>query len=357
MIIHVHIGHPADVHFFRHAVHAWQNHGHAVHITTRAIPLALHLLRTYGLQHEVISHRGRGSLGLGLELVRVICRLVPRFFRWKADVSISVGGTFTVHAARLAGVRGIMFYDTDTAVAANRITYPFAHTIVTPDAYPHVLGQNHIRYHGFQELAYLHPDHFTPDPGVPLRYGLYPDEPYTIVRFIAWEAAHDIGLRTATEKEKRRLVAAAGRYGRVVMVPESTDSREYHNLCLSIAPEDFHHLLAFARCCVTEGATTASEACLLGTPTVYTNPLRPCYIPKLARYGILRMAGPGEDAPAALDALMSRFPEKTGSVALAQSIVDEHINVAAFITDFVAGRIPAPAERSMNVSSPFRKAG
>ncbi len=40
-------------------------------------------------------------------------------------------------------------------------------------------------------------------------------------------------------------------------------------------PEDFHDLLYFASCCVTEGATTATEACVLGTPVLYANPVHP----------------------------------------------------------------------------------
>jgi len=46
---------------------------------------------------------------------------------------------------------------------------------------------------------------------------------------------------------------------------------------MNIEPEDLHHILAFASLYIGEGATTASEAAILGTPAIYMNPMQVCY--------------------------------------------------------------------------------
>ena len=104
---------------------------------------------------------------------------------------------------------------------------------------------------------------------------------------------------------------------------------------VAIKPEDFHHLLAHATCCVTEGATTASEACMLGTPVLYLNPLQPCYIHTLADTGLLEKALPGEDMTAALKRLRQRFPNAAAAHQAAERLVQSHIDVTAFVTAFI----------------------
>lgn len=332
--IHVDIGHPGHVHFFRHAVVAWQEQGHAVYITCRRIAVVERLLDARGLPYDVVSTRRSGSVGLGVELVEHAFRLYPALRRRRTAVSVSVGGAFTVHAARLAGARAVVFYDTETARVANRLAFPFATSIVTPDVYPHDLGKKHLRYRGFQELAYLHPDRFTPDPGVPAKYGLA-EEPYGIVRFGAWKASHDIGVASASPGEKRALVDAVKAKGRVVIVPEADVAEELREYVMPIDPADFHDLLAGSRCCVTEGATTATEACLLGVPTLYFNPIRPCYIPVLEQYGLLRAVLPGDDMLRALEDQGHRFPDRASARTVRDRIVSDHEDVTRVILSVV----------------------
>jgi len=330
MNIHVDIGHPSDVHFFRHAMAAWREHGHGVFTTCRAIPVAQQLMEGFGIVYEVVS-RKRAGLALGLELIEHAARLWPRLRKNRIDLSVSFGGTFTVHAALLAGCRRVVFYDTDTATAANRITYPFASHIVTPAVYPGNLGRKHRTYRGLKELAYLQPGRFSADASVPAKYGLDGDTPYSVVRFSAWEASHDMGLETATLEDKLELVAALQSRGNVLVVPEGRPPPELAAFCRPIEPQDFHHLLYHAGCCVTEGASTASEAAVLGTPVLYTNPLQPCYIPWLAREGLLGLSPPGDDMPAAL----SRLPRKDALREKAAAFVAAQDDVTAFVVDFV----------------------
>ena len=88
-----------------------------------------------------------------------------------------------------------MFYDTEHAHLSNAITFPFATRVITPECYRTDIGEKQIRYAGYQELAYLHPDRFQPDPGVLDELGFTSNEPYFVVRLVSWKASHDIGQR------------------------------------------------------------------------------------------------------------------------------------------------------------------
>jgi hypothetical protein len=347
MNILVDLGHPGHVHFFRHQIALWREHSHAVTLTSRNIPIVGKLLEAYGLAATVIGTRRRGALGLGLELVERTARLVPVLRSRRIGVAAAIGGALTAPACRLAGVPCVIFDDTDTAGLENRISHPLATVIVTPAGYPRDLGGRQVRYNGLHELAYMHPARFTPDRDVPARYGLDPDAGYAMVRFSSWEAGHDLAARTASLAEKLTLVAALEKRGKVCIVPEGDPPRELAALVPAIAPEDFHHLLALARYCVTEGATTASEACISGVPSLYLNPSRPFYIHELAQTGLLAIGTPGEELTEVLEALFSRFPNAASAREAASRFVAARIDVAAFAADLVetAARARCPSLR------------
>jgi hypothetical protein len=335
MNILIDLGHPGHVHFFRHQIAIWRERGHGVTLTSRAIPIVAELLAAFGLQARVIGRKRRGAAGLGLELLERTARLAPLLQRERIHVAAAIGGALTAPAARLAGVPCVVFDDTDTAGLENRISHPLATVIATPAGYPRNLGSKQVRYPGLHELAYMHPARFTPDPAVPARYGLDAGEPYGVVRLSSWEAGHDLRARAASLDEKLALVETLRKHGRVVVSPEGDPPGELASLTPDIAPEDFHHLLALARFCVTEGATTASEACICGVPALYLNPSRPFYIGELAAVGLLAACSPGEGLVEALEALTSRFPEPAPARQAAAEFLAGRVDVAAFAAELV----------------------
>lgn len=312
MNILIDLGHPGHVHFFRHAAAILAERGHNVSFVTRDIPIVRALLDAYELPAVVVSHKRSGVPGLALELAEHTLRLYPLLLRKRIDVCASIGGTFMAAAARLAGCAVVVFNDTETAPMENRIAYPLATRIFTPAVYPDDLGHKHTRYRGFHELAYLHPDRFKPRPEVLGKYGLSLGEPYALVRYIAWKASHDIGVVPATEAEKTALLEILAARYRVLLIPEGEIAPRFRQLCLDIAPEDFHDLLVHAACCVSEGATTATEAAILGVPCLYINPIRPRNMDAVAAYGTLRQAAPGRDLPEALRAMLDAPPDREG---------------------------------------------
>lgn len=333
MNVLIDIGHPGHVHFFKGAIQRLEQKGHGVRVVTRNLPVALGLLEARGIAYRVLSHKRSGSVGLAMEGLEHNLRLWPLLKRWNIDVCASIGGTYMVLAAFLRGIPRLVFSDTETARLANRFTFPFASRIITPDVYPDDCGPKHVRYKGVHELAYLHPDGFSPDPEVLGKYGLDEGDCFSIVRFCAWQASHDSGLKTAGRETKREIIRILEKQTRVLVIPEGREPEDVERYVVRIDPEDFHSLLYHAAFCVTEGATTATEAGILGVPTLYINPLKPQIIQDMAGLEGFEIAAPDRNLGPALSGFMKRHSDKSAVRHAAQKKFSAHDDVTAMIVE------------------------
>lgn len=267
------ISHPAHVHFFRNALDSWQKRGHKVTIVSREKDITLELLDQYGYPHTCLSKARSGLFGLGLELLEHEGRLYRMMKSNPPDIFVEVGGTFIVHAARLLKKPSVVFYDTENAKISNTITYPFASAICTPVCYQGDAGPKHVRYEGYHELAYLHPNHFTPDKNILEQLELTPDDSYFVVRFVGWAAGHDIAQRGFSTEGKLKLVKALERYGRILITSEGPLPNELEPYRLPLPSSLIHHVLAFSTLYIGESATMASECVVLGVPAIFVSPV------------------------------------------------------------------------------------
>jgi predicted glycosyltransferase len=145
--------------------------------------------------------------------------------------------------------------------------------ICTPTSFLHNLGKRHHRYQGFHELAYLHPDYFTPDPGVLKDLGIHQSDPFILLRFVAWKATHDMGQRGFSLDFKENLIRKLSPFGRVFISSEAPLPANLEPFRINLPPHKIHHVLYYAALFMGEGATMASEAAILGTPAVYSSSL------------------------------------------------------------------------------------
>jgi predicted glycosyltransferase len=165
-----------------------------------------------------------------------------------------------------------VFYDTEHATISNLLSYPFATCIYVPQCYRKQIRWNHVRYNGYHELAYLHPKYFKADPSVLEEAGLQHDEIFTIVRFVGWGAAHDVGVGFYTVN-KIRAVRELSRYGRVLISCEGELPAELETYRLRLNVAKIHHLMAYASLIFGESATMASEGAVMGIPGVFLDPV------------------------------------------------------------------------------------
>jgi predicted glycosyltransferase len=229
----------------------------------------------YQLPYRVTYKRRKGTLAKAIELVFRTLSTYRIARAYKADLFISFGSPTVGVPAKLMGKPFIALTDTEHATEQHALFKPFATVIATPDVFTRDLGPKQIRYAGFHELAYLHPDEFTPDPRELDSLGLKPDERFFVVRFVAWQATHDVGEHGFSADDKRALLRELSKHGRVLLSVEDDDiDPEFRPLVTTFPPEKVHHLLAFATLYIGEGGTMLTEAALLGTPAIFVSTLR-----------------------------------------------------------------------------------
>jgi len=279
--------HPAHFHFFRNVIPALKTMGHDVAITTRRSGTTEALLKHFGHEYHVISRPGRGYFGLMRELIARDFSLFRFARQFRPHAMAAKHGVCISHVGRLLGIPTAGFEDTDHAKLQTWLSWPHLTHVYTEQSYTRHVGSNEKRYNSLNALAYLHPNHFTPNPTVLDRLGIGHGEPYILVRFVGWDAAHDLGHRWNRDDERRHLVAELAKLARVLIVPERTLPDDLTQYVPSIEVHEFHDLMALAAVHVGEGGAAAGEAAVLGVPTIYANPLELGYIHELSRYGLL----------------------------------------------------------------------
>ena len=249
----------------------------------------------------------------------------------------------------------VVFYDTEFAVQTNRLVYPLAYSVCTPDCYQGKVPGRHLQYAGYHELAYLHPNRFTPDPAVLAEFGVSPDEPYSIVRFVSWQAVHDRRERGLTAKQKRHLVEVLQRRGRVLISSEAPLTPDLAELAVRGPVEQIHHLIAHARLVVGESATMSSEAAVLGVPAVFIATTGRGYTDdEERRYGLVRHFTEDQYDMALSDHRGdTRAPASTWQAAR-QRLLDEKIDVTAWMVDYFETTFPGDDDAARGARSPSR---
>jgi hypothetical protein len=291
------LGHPAHVHLFKLAALQWQATGHRILFTALDREAIAYLLDRYQLPHRVIYKRQPGKWRLVRELLVRTWRTWQVARGFQPDLFLSIGSPTVGLPAWLLRKPYVAFTDTEHAREQHALFKPFAMLILTPDIFGYDMGPKQVRYPAYHELMYLHPDSFTPDSQEIAFLNLRPEEPYFIVRFVAWGATHDIGERGFSGAEKRDLVRELAKRGRVLLSVESDEIEpEFAPLVTTFPPEKVHHLLAFAALYIGEGATMASEAAVLGTPSIYVSTLRMGVQEDEEKYGLLYMIADGKAA-------------------------------------------------------------
>lgn len=266
--IHFDVTHPAHVHLFRHAIRELAEDGHRVAVSSRDKELTTQLLDAYDIPHTVLSAMGEGKTSLLSEWSLRGVRTLQFDRAFDPDVVVSRMSPTAVAAAKLTGAGSVTFHDHEGTNRLAHVLSKFLDRISTPETFEADFGAPHRRHPGVQELAYLHPDRFTPDRDRLREYGVEPDEPYAVLRLVSMGAHHDVGVDGITGATRRRLVDELSAHGPVYVSAEGELPQGFPADDIPVPPEWIHDLLAGASLLVTDSNTMATEAGLLGTPVI-----------------------------------------------------------------------------------------
>ena len=281
------VGHPADLHRFRHFAAELRDRGWTCLIVAKDKDVLLPLLTAFQLPYVVLAANKGGLLRKVVGLPAALWRFYRLARSFQPGIAVSSASLHCSWICALRRIPHLAFIDTEPRRLVDALTLPFLQAKITPLAYQRDLGANHIRYAGNHELAYLHPQRFQPDPAIRSELGLSEDEPFAVVRFVAWKASHDVGLRHMNEAERLQLLQRMAAHKRVFVVSEERLAECFQPHLFPLPPERLHQALAFADLYVGEGITMASEAAVLGTPAVLLNSLRMGYCIEAEKAGML----------------------------------------------------------------------
>lgn len=267
------IGHPGQVHLFRHVISILERNGHKVIVTVKEIPSAVDLLDIFNIHYISLGKKFNSILLKGFSQLRYNYRLYRIVKREK--IEIGVGSSITVaHVSILSKMSSVILDDDDPQAVKlfAKFALPYADIILSPEALaPFRISNRDITYPGSHELFYLHPNYFKPDPAILFDLGLEIGEPFFVLRFVAVNAYHDLGEEGLTLIQKIRIIEKLKPFGRVFITSEKKIEPELEQYKLVISPEKIHHLLHYANMFIGDSQTMTSEAAILGTPSLKCN--------------------------------------------------------------------------------------
>lgn len=341
------IGHPAHVHLFKHLARLLMQHGHEVLFTARDKEFELQLLEAEGFPYINFGKHYRSLPGKLWGLVRYDIKMFLTGLRFKPDLFVSHGTPYAAHAAFLLGAKNLAIEDTGNIEQV--ILYrPFTDAILTPAVLPKDLGPRQIRYNSYHEIAYLHPEFFTPDPSIRQWLGVGEGEEYAVVRFISWNATHDVGHRGMSTDDKVRLVKKLAQRMRVFITSERGVSDELKPYCLRMPPDKFHHVLHYATLVVSEGTTTAVEAGILGTPCVYVSTFVDPNCQEMEQFGLVFNTTESGKVFELVDRVLAE--DRQTYRERSQTFLATKDNATRFYFDFIIGRYAKNGQKQADPS-------
>lgn len=357
------VGHPAHYHYLKFVAKNLAERGHNVHFVVKKKDILEDLMKEAGLDYTLIrENRGDSKLSLinsVLQMERKMCQFIR-----KQKIDILVGSTLTFASRVIMGIPVLETGEDDAAVVPRmaKIAYPFASSVLSPVSCDNgKWNKKSIKYPSYQELAYLHPNHFTPDKGVVEKY-FSADEPYFILRFAKLNAHHDAGIQGINTEIAQRLIDILKPQGRIYITSERELEPQFEQYRIKINPLDMHHVMAFASLYIGDSQTMAAEAAVLGTPFVRFNDFvgRIGYLRELEDdyqlgYGIKASEeGSVERLCNAVSELanLSSAERKERYQTRRQKMLSEKIDYAKFLTWFIEN-YPASKDESMKGDNEF----
>ncbi len=268
------LGHPAHVHLFRNLIKQVRKEEGDVSVASRDKDVTVRLCDAYGIPQTVLSKAYSGSYIGGIkELIVRTIRLLKLAIEFKPHALLGTSMSIGI-IGRIINRASFVFSEDDASIIPlfAHFVYPLCTYIITPDSLRHEnYGIKHLTYPGYHELAYLHPDHFTPDPRVCRSIGIDPGQPFFILRFVSLKAHHDKDAAGLPLETVERLVKVLSAKGRLLITAEGELAPQFKKYQFLLAPENFHDVLAYSSLYIGDSQTVSIEAAMLGVPSIRCN--------------------------------------------------------------------------------------
>ena len=189
MNIIIDVNHPGHVHLFKNFANMAEKAGWNVLFTAKDKEVTLELLNSYGLKYKCLGRHYTSKAGKLVSLVLHVFRLFWVSLLFRTDFFLSHGSVPAAWVCFILRRKYIAFEDTGNMEQV-KLYKPFAHAILTTESFRQDYGKIQVRYRGFHEIAYLHPDYFKPKPQMFQILILTQGDKSFILRLVSWGARH-----------------------------------------------------------------------------------------------------------------------------------------------------------------------
>lgn len=266
------LGHPAHYHNVSVVIKQLSAKGFRVVIVARGKDVLFDLLE--GLPYEIIylkPRKGKSKLALVKTILFREFVLIRLALKYRPKMLI---GTDIViaHIGKIINIPSVILNEDDAKEVPFLAKYGFkyATAVFSPNSCDITPYNNKVAYQGYHELAYLHPNYFTPDKSKVSEL-VKDDEDYFILRFAELTAHHDEGKNGIDLVIAKKLIKLLSPFGRVYITSERKLETELESYRIHIQPKNIHHALFYAKMYIGDSQTMAAEAAVLGTPSVRFN--------------------------------------------------------------------------------------
>ena len=338
MKILIDINHPAHVHYYKNFIRIMKAKGHQFLVINRDSKMINQLLDFYGIEHTIRNKRPekKGTMTSMMNLAKMTLWCIRKSFAFRPDLYMGFASVPCSVTSWLFRKPSILIDDTEHNALNHKIYMRVCSAVLTPFYFKKDLGNKNkqVRFNAYVEQLYLHSAYYSNNTSVLEELNVKPKE-YVIVRYIAYDAHHDLKVHPLSEDTKKNIIKEISKRYRVfVSLEKSVKDPFYNDYVLKISPEKMHDLEANAKFMIAEGATMASEAFLLGVPYLYLNPLVVGYIDYQCTHYPHRCfkTTNGDEALKIVSQLMDI---KVDGEAERKKVEEQTINPTAYLENFV----------------------
>lgn len=271
MKILFYLGHPAHFHLFKNVIAELSGRGHKVDILIKKKDILEDLLQRSGMKYHNILPEGRkdSKMGIAAGILKRDWRLFK--FCLQNRPQLMIGTSVEIgHVGMVLRIPSLNVNEDDASAVPlyAKLSYPWSTCIVSPSACNNGRWERKsVKYNGYHELAYLHPDHFKPSEDIVRKY-IPGGKPYFIMRFSGLNAYHDRSSGGISNQLALRIIEILKPFGDVYITSERKLNEDLEQYRLNIDPLEIHHIIAFASMFIGDSQTMAAEAGVLGVPFV-----------------------------------------------------------------------------------------
>lgn len=276
------IGHPAQVHNFKYVYKELIANGWEGFFTLKNKEVAKKLLDIENIPYKELKANTKGKLSKIFNTFYNIFLFYSYCKKFYPDIVVSRNSIHATLICKLLKIKHIGLADTENSMIFSK----YIDVLLTSTSFRLNIGEKQLRFYGNIELFYLHPNRFTPS-NVDELLGVKKDEKYTLVRFVSWDAHHDLGHKGLSFENKLKAVKTFAEHGKVFISSEKELPEEFLKYKINIPSEKMHDVIANAGLLYGESSTMASEAAVLGVPAIFHDNYGRGYTDEEGKFGLV----------------------------------------------------------------------